>query len=86
MAQGRDNYVSLVSVLRHDYATDLFVYAIDGDRLTSFDPRKPAWRYGSDPDRLLDTMRQVGIDPTYLPGGDVTGDGPYHEHGDRRRL
>ncbi|WP_327583396.1 DUF6461 domain-containing protein [Nonomuraea sp. NBC_00507] len=64
----------LVSVLRHDYATDLFVYAIDRDRLTSFDPRKPAWRYGSDPDRLLDAMREVGVDPTYLPGGDVAGD------------
>ncbi|TMR94717.1 DUF6461 domain-containing protein [Nonomuraea basaltis] len=63
----------LVSVTRHDYATDLFVYAIDGDRLTSFDPRKPAWRYGSDPDRLLDAMREVGVDPTYLPGGHVTG-------------
>jgi hypothetical protein len=62
----------LVSVLRHDYATDLFLYAIDGDRLTSFDPRKPAWRYGSDPDCVLDAMREVGVHSTYLPGDHVT--------------
>ncbi|MFG1959821.1 DUF6461 domain-containing protein [Nonomuraea sp. NPDC049028] len=62
----------LVSVMRHDYATDLFVYAIDGDRLTSFDPRKPAWRYGSDPDCVLDAMQEVGVHPTYLPGDPVT--------------
>ncbi|MEU5869884.1 DUF6461 domain-containing protein [Nonomuraea sp. NPDC047529] len=62
----------LISVLRHDYATDLFVYAIDGDRLTSFDPRKPAWRYGSDPDRLLDAMEAVGIHPNHLSGVHAT--------------
>lgn len=62
----------LVSVFRHDYATDLFVYAIDGDRLTSFDPRKPAWRYGSDPDCLLEAMREVGVHPTYPSEDHVT--------------
>ncbi|MEV2269219.1 DUF6461 domain-containing protein [Nonomuraea africana] len=61
----------LVSVMRLDYANDWFVYALDGDRVTSFDPRKPAWRYGSDPDRLLDAMREVGVDPTYLPGEQI---------------
>ncbi|MFD9949445.1 DUF6461 domain-containing protein [Nonomuraea sp. NPDC059023] len=55
----------LISVLRNDYATDLFVYAVDGERLTSFDPRKPAWRYGTDPDRLLNAMREEGVDPSY---------------------
>jgi hypothetical protein len=63
-----------VSVFRHDYANDLFAYAIDGEVLTSFDPRKPGWRYGSDPDRLLDTMREVGFDPTYVPGNYVPHD------------
>ncbi|WP_113705336.1 DUF6461 domain-containing protein [Nonomuraea lactucae] len=64
----------VVSVLRHDYANDMFVYAIDGERLTSFDPRKPGWRYGSDPDRLLSVMREAGLDPTYVPGDYVPQD------------
>ncbi|WP_433443240.1 DUF6461 domain-containing protein [Nonomuraea sp. CA-141351] len=63
----------LVSVSRHDYATDLFVYAVDGDRLTSFDPRKPAWRYGSDPDRLLGKMRDVGVSGALMLAAQLSG-------------
>ncbi|MEV4159808.1 DUF6461 domain-containing protein [Nonomuraea dietziae] len=58
----------VVSVLRHDYATDDFAYAVDGEWVTSFNPGIPAWRYGSDPDRLVDAMRDVGFDPGYAPG------------------
>ncbi|MEV6983339.1 DUF6461 domain-containing protein [Sphaerisporangium sp. NPDC051017] len=45
--------------------------------MTSFDPRKPGWRYGSDPDRLLSTMEEVGFDPTHVPGSYVP-----HDEGD----
>ncbi|GGL06706.1 hypothetical protein Sme01_66980 [Sphaerisporangium melleum] len=64
----------LVIVLRHDHANDLFAYAVDGEVLTSFDPRKPGWRDGSDPDRLLDAMREVGFDPTHVPGNHLLHD------------
>ncbi|MGS2641231.1 DUF6461 domain-containing protein [Streptosporangium sp. LJ11] len=57
-----------VSVLRHDYAADRFAYAVDGQVVTSFNPMIPAWRYGSDPDRLVSLMREAGFDPAYAPG------------------
>ncbi|MFB9968034.1 DUF6461 domain-containing protein [Sinosporangium siamense] len=60
----------MVSVLRHDYASDYFIYAVDGDEVTGFDPRKPAWRYGSDPERLLEEMGHAGLDPAYPPSDD----------------
>ncbi|GII84726.1 hypothetical protein Ssi03_27160 [Sphaerisporangium siamense] len=63
-----------VSVLRNDYAADAFTYARDGKVVTTFDPRIPAWRYGSDPDRLVDAMRAVGFDPEY-PRADQDDDG-----------
>ncbi|MGJ6962755.1 DUF6461 domain-containing protein [Streptosporangium sp. G11] len=58
----------VVSVLRNDHATHNFVYARDGRTVTSFDPMIPAWRYGSDPDRLVDAMRAAGFDPGHAPG------------------
>ncbi|MET8387878.1 DUF6461 domain-containing protein [Streptosporangium canum] len=58
----------VVSVLRHDHATHNFVYARDGKTVTSFNPMVPAWRYGSDPDRLVDAMRAAGFDPGHAPG------------------
>ncbi|MGW0589815.1 DUF6461 domain-containing protein [Streptosporangium sp. NPDC002607] len=67
-----------VSVLRHDYATNRFAYAVDGEVVTSFDPMIPAWRYGSDPDRLVGLMRDVGFDPAYVPG-----DGADEDNGER---
>lgn len=57
-----------VSVLRHDYAEDDFGYAVDGELITSFNPMIPAWRSGSDPDRLVDLMRDVGFEPAHTPG------------------
>jgi hypothetical protein len=50
-----------VSVLRHDYASDSFGYAVDGRLVTGFDPTFPTSRYGADPDRLLPRMREVGF-------------------------
>ncbi|MEU4536732.1 DUF6461 domain-containing protein [Streptosporangium sp. NPDC023825] len=57
-----------VAVLRHDYASDDFVYAVDGELVTYFNPKIPRWRHGSDPDRLNDLMRQAGLDPDDAPG------------------
>lgn len=57
-----------VSVLRHDYASDDFAYAVDGKLITCFNPGIPAWRSGSDPDRLVNVMRDAGFDPDYTPG------------------
>ncbi|MFD1051899.1 DUF6461 domain-containing protein, partial [Kibdelosporangium lantanae] len=51
-----------VSVLRHDYASPSFDYAVDGTLVVHFDPTFPAYRHGSDPDRLLPLMREVGFD------------------------
>ncbi|MET0135026.1 MAG: DUF6461 domain-containing protein [Kibdelosporangium sp.] len=50
-----------VSVLRHDYASPTFAYAVDGELITQFDPTFPAYRHGADPDRLLSRMHDVGF-------------------------
>ncbi|MFB9878113.1 MULTISPECIES: DUF6461 domain-containing protein [Planobispora] len=68
----------VVSVLRHDHATGNFVYARDGETVTSFNPTIPAWRYGRDPDRLVDAMRAVGFDPARTPGGEDEGENADH--------
>ncbi|MEU9889327.1 DUF6461 domain-containing protein [Sphaerisporangium sp. NPDC051011] len=57
-----------VAVLRHDYASDDFVYAVDGVLVTYFNPKIPEWRHGSDPDRLNDLIREAGLDPDDVPG------------------
>lgn len=61
-----------VAVLRHDYASDDFVYAVDGELVTYFNPKIPEWRHGTDPDRLNDLMREAGLDPEDGPGIGVT--------------
>jgi hypothetical protein len=53
-----------ISVLRHDYASPTFAYAVDGELITHFDPTFPADRYGTDPDRLLTRMHDVGFTTT----------------------
>ena len=52
-----------LSVLRHDYASPAFAYAVDGVLITGFDPTcpYPHLRYGADPDRLLSHMLEVGF-------------------------
>ncbi|MER6952300.1 histone-like nucleoid-structuring protein Lsr2, partial [Nonomuraea sp. NPDC000554] len=50
----------VVGVARNDYAEHRFGYAVDGTVVTKFLPREPDQRWGSDPDRLNDVMREVG--------------------------
>jgi hypothetical protein len=57
-----------VSVLRHDYAADRFVYAKAGTLVTQFDPRRPSYRWGAQPDALLPAMRTAGLDPDQANG------------------
>jgi Family of unknown function (DUF6461) len=52
----------LVSHFRNVNALARFCWVEDGDVRLSFDPLFPAYREGSDPDGLLDVMRQVGFD------------------------
>ncbi|KOV85532.1 hypothetical protein ADL03_13375 [Nocardia sp. NRRL S-836] len=52
-----------VAVLRHDYATPRFGYAVDGTIVTGFHLNHPDTRHGTDPDRLLPLMRAAGFDP-----------------------
>ncbi|WP_435867075.1 DUF6461 domain-containing protein [Streptosporangium canum] len=53
----------VVSVARNDYAEHRFEYAVDGTVVTKFLPREPDQRWGSDPDRLNDVMREGGMVP-----------------------
>lgn len=53
-----------VAVMRHDYAARHYLaYAVDGVLVTDIDPTFPHNRRGSDPDRLNDHLRDLGIDP-----------------------
>ncbi|SET57973.1 DUF6461 domain-containing protein [Nonomuraea wenchangensis] len=56
----------VVAVGRHDYAEDSFVYAVDGEVVTSFTPHLPGTRWGSDPDRINELMRESGLPPEKL--------------------
>jgi Family of unknown function (DUF6461) len=64
----------VVSVCRHDYAQDTFAYIVDGTPVVSFDPTFPDERSGSDPDRFVAKMREVGLDPDH----DIDGPGIDH--------
>jgi hypothetical protein len=50
-----------VSVLRHDYASPSFEYAVDGTLVVGFDPTFPAYRHGSEPNRLVPLMGELGF-------------------------
>ncbi|RSM57987.1 hypothetical protein DMB66_31285 [Actinoplanes sp. ATCC 53533] len=54
-----------VAVLRHDYASAAFAYAVDGELITDFEPSypDPAVMRGVDPQRLWPAMRAVGFRP-----------------------
>ncbi|MCK2214780.1 DUF6461 domain-containing protein [Actinomadura sp. ATCC 31491] len=56
----------VVTVGRHDYAEDSFVYAVDGEVVTRFAPHLPGTRWGSDPDRINELMRETGLPPEKL--------------------
>lgn len=55
----------VVSVCRHDYASDSFAYIVDGESVVHFDPMRPGDRSGSDPDRFIKEMREVGLNPEH---------------------
>lgn len=52
-----------LTVLRHDYASPRFTYAVDGEVVTTFHLNYPDMRGGADSDRLLASMREAGFDP-----------------------
>lgn len=66
---------TVVVVLKHPYASSRFVYAVNGEIVTNFDPVTPRQRYGSDPDRLLTEIRRSGINPNREPCGSGRGAG-----------
>ncbi|GAA3626197.1 hypothetical protein GCM10022419_134650 [Nonomuraea rosea] len=53
----------VVAIDRNLHAHDYFTYAVDGERITHFNQLSPYARMGSDPDRLVGEMREVGLDP-----------------------
>ncbi|MEV4365896.1 DUF6461 domain-containing protein [Nonomuraea sp. NPDC049637] len=55
----------VVSIERNLHADDHFTYATDGEQITRFNHLSPHARMGSDPDRLLVEMREVGLDPDH---------------------
>ncbi|GAA3128109.1 DUF6461 domain-containing protein [Streptosporangium carneum] len=55
--------IEVVSVCRHNYASDSFAYIVDGEPVVHFDPMRPYDRSGSDPDRFVKEMSEVGLDP-----------------------
>ncbi|MEU0564208.1 DUF6461 domain-containing protein [Nonomuraea sp. NPDC005983] len=55
----------VVLINRNIHATDYFVHAIDGVTLTWFDLLVPQVRTGSDPDRLINAMKEVGLNPDH---------------------
>jgi Family of unknown function (DUF6461) len=69
----------VAAVGRHDYAEDSFVYAVDGKIVTSFTPHLPSTRWGSDPDRINEFMRETGLPPEKLDeeAGEATWDDMY---------
>ncbi|MFB4287714.1 DUF6461 domain-containing protein [Nonomuraea sp. ATR24] len=56
----------VVAVARHDHAEDSFVYAADGEVVTTFTPHSPGTRWGGDPDRINELMRETGLPPEKL--------------------
>ncbi|MFF5248130.1 DUF6461 domain-containing protein [Streptosporangium sp. NPDC000095] len=53
----------IVVITRHEYSTQEFIHEIDGETITYFDLIAPERRWGSDPNRWVDAMREVGLDP-----------------------
>ncbi|MFB9890819.1 DUF6461 domain-containing protein [Planobispora takensis] len=64
LARLSDEGGEAVAVMRHDYAArHHLAHAADGTLITDIDPTFPYHRQGSDPDRLNDHLRNLGIDP-----------------------
>ncbi|MET8758779.1 DUF6461 domain-containing protein [Lentzea sp. NPDC004782] len=64
-----------LALLRHDYASPSFEYAVDGEMITRFNLNYPDLRGGADRDRLLPLLRKAGFDPDHDEGdyGPVVG-------------
>ncbi|QFG23378.1 DUF6461 domain-containing protein [Actinomadura sp. WMMB 499] len=76
----------MVAVLRHDHATDRFVYAVDGEVVTGFVPPWPLGGWGSDPGRLNEAMHRLGM-PTARPVDDGAADALFRRlHRDKIAL
>ncbi|GAA4234125.1 hypothetical protein FHR32_002792 [Streptosporangium album] len=66
-----------MSINRHDYASDGFVYAVDRDVMLSFEPLAPQYRKGVDSERWEPAMEEVGLgrrtfdDPSQQTPGSV---------------
>ncbi|MDH2428459.1 DUF6461 domain-containing protein [Sphaerisporangium sp. TRM90804] len=55
------NETEVVSINRHDYADDGFVYAVDRDVMLRFDPLTPQYREGVDSEHWEAAMDEVGL-------------------------
>jgi hypothetical protein len=51
----------------HGLCFDTLAYSVNGELVTAFDPVHPESRHGQDPDRLMEAMRQVGLQVTVPP-------------------
>lgn len=61
LLRGLSQSTEVVSIYRNVHATDYFAYAVDSEEVTCFDQLVPDTRWGSDPDRLVSKMREVGL-------------------------
>ncbi|WP_390623252.1 DUF6461 domain-containing protein [Saccharomonospora amisosensis] len=52
----------VVAINRHDYAEHHFLHAVDGTVITGLLPDVPTQRYGSEPQRVVPLLREVGLD------------------------
>jgi Family of unknown function (DUF6461) len=50
-----------LALLEESLSSGYFYYFVDGAEVTSFEPLLSAWRSGSDPDRFVPQMRQMGL-------------------------
>ena len=55
--------------MSHTQNIDYFHYFVDGTEVTAFEPLRAWDRFGTDPDRFLVQMRQVGLDVDPRPVG-----------------
>ncbi|MFJ2032645.1 DUF6461 domain-containing protein [Streptosporangium sp. NPDC087985] len=59
----------MVVITRHEYSTEEFIHEIDGETATYFHLIAPQHRWGSNPDRWLDAMREAGLDTDHDESG-----------------
>ncbi|RKT08239.1 hypothetical protein BX286_6325 [Streptomyces sp. 3211.6] len=67
-----------VSIHTNVLAHYRFRYAADGQTLTYFDALSPHTRHGTEPDRFVDAMRLIGLDPDIPPDLEELDDDPQY--------